>query len=406
MADTKISALAAGTPAALNDQLPIARAGANKALTVQDVLTALSLLAAGAPGQPGDLLLATRAGVAESLKIDDILSLAPKRNYLDNGGFEINQRGVASYALTNALAYGGVDRWAFKMAGTAQGAAVQQVGTGFTGCPFRLRLARTAASAQVGVLSATQLIETIDATRLAGKAVTLFWRALAGANLSSAGGVMGVKIDYGTGGDQGMASFDAGTWTGQANLVNNTSALTGAAATYSRTVNVPATATEIAVTFNFTPTGVAGADDSIVVTDAWLVEGTNPPNNYGQDPFAVQMLRCQRFLPVLSAALGTERIDGSALSTTSSVPQVRFHVRARRAVTSIQVSALADFTVFAWKNSGNVAPTAIALNSGAAGMATLNITTTAGAPTLAAGDPMSLVSANANAFILFLGAEL
>jgi hypothetical protein len=89
--------LAAYSPAAaaLTDILHTARAGVAGKLTVQDVLTAISLLTAAAPAQAGDILAVTRAGVAKSLLVDDLLSLAPKRNYLDNGGFEINQRGTS-----------------------------------------------------------------------------------------------------------------------------------------------------------------------------------------------------------------------------------------------------------------------------------------------------------------------
>jgi hypothetical protein len=442
MADTKISALAAGTPAQATDVVPIARAGLNKSLTVADILAgisnfpgvspaaltdllaairggvgktltvsdllaAISLLAASAPAQPGDIILANRAGAAVRLLVDDVLSLAPKRNFLDNGSFDVNQRGVVTYNLTNALAYGSVDRWAAKMAGTAQGVLVWQQPSSFTGVPNRVRLARNAASAQLGALSFTEVIETIDATKLAGKTVTLFWRAIAGANLSSAGSLMNVAVAYGTGADQGLASFDAGTWTGQANALNTTQAIAPGGGAFSKTFAMPATATEIAVTFGFTPTGAAGADDSIYVADAWLVEGSNPPNNFAPDPYALQLMRCQRFLPVWSAALGTgDRVDGYATSTTSSFPRFDFKVQPRKAPTGIQVSAFGDFTVFAWKNSGNFAPTNLIFSTAGVNHSQLTATTTAGSPTLAAGDPTSLLMANANAKIIWTGAEL
>jgi hypothetical protein len=444
MADTKISSLTSGAPAQLTDEAPVrrgsgnnkltvqqimdaaallaafspaaatltdilhtARAGVAGKLTVQDVLTAISLLTAAAPAQAGDILAVTRAGVAKSLLVDDLLSLAPKRNYLDNGGFEINQRGNLTQALTTAYAYGSVDRWAFKMATSAAGSAIQQVPSGVQGYPARLRLVRTGGSALTGALSTAQVIETTDATRLAGKTVTLFWKAQAGAQFSPASSLMGVQVTYGTGTDEGLASFDAGTWTGQANALSTTQAITTTPTYYSKTFAMPATATEIAAVFSFTPTGTAGADDALYLIDAWFVEGSNPPNNYGQDPSALQLLRCQRFLPVINAIAGTGgRWDGFATSATTFFPRLDFAVQTRKNPTGLTLSAASDFTGFAWRTNGSGAATGVAFSTANTRNAQLTVTVGAGAPTIAAGDAVSLLLANANGRIMMTGAEM
>lgn len=407
MGDSTISGLAVGNPAQLGDLAPVARGGLNKKLTVQQLLDAAGLAAAGGSAVTTDLLLSNRAGVAQSLTVDNILSLAPKQNWLDNTGFELNQRRSAGNGLTTAYAYGPVDRWAFKMATAAAGLAVQQA-NGATGEPYRVRLNRTAGSALVNPLSMVQILETVDVTKLQGKTMCLVWKAQASANYSPAGSLMGIRVDWGTGTDQGLASYDAGTWTGQANLLNVTQAITAGPVFYYRQITIPATATELAVQFNFTPTGVAGADDSLYMYHVGLFEGTNPPNNFAADPYPIQQFRCQRHLAVWSAAKGTgARLQAFASNNTTFNPIVNFKVPLRAAPTNISVSSPADFLIYNYKTGGAAfAPTGIVFNAAGENDSLLAVSITAGSPVTAIGDGGILFPANTNATIIWTGSEL
>ena len=60
------------------------------------------------------------------------------RNKIINGAMQIAQRG-ATYALTNSVAYGSVDRWAVYQVGTANGVA-NQVASGLTGFQYALKI--------------------------------------------------------------------------------------------------------------------------------------------------------------------------------------------------------------------------------------------------------------------------
>jgi hypothetical protein len=121
MADLKISALGAGTPAALADALPIARSGSSLKLTVQEVLTALTLLASGAPAVATDEFLSVRAGVAQKLTLQNVLQLlganSARRNILIGGNFDTNPWQDGTSYVSPASGSYTADMWQFTNSG-------------------------------------------------------------------------------------------------------------------------------------------------------------------------------------------------------------------------------------------------------------------------------------------------
>lgn len=210
------------------------------------------------------------------------------RNRLLNGGMRIVQR-ATSYALTTSWAYGSVDRWAFVQPTAANGVA-NQVASGLTGFSAALKLGRNAAGTQTNALQMAQVLESINSIPMQGQTVTLSFYAKAGANFS--GAYLNAVLYSGTGSDQGVSIL--GSWTGGASLINVNQTLTTSWVRYSATVAVPATVTQLAVSFSYTPTGTAGADDSVYITGVQLEIGaTTTP--FEVLPFSSEIALCQRY---------------------------------------------------------------------------------------------------------------
>lgn len=406
MGDSTILHLAGGGPATLADAVPIGRAGTpnvTRSLTVQNLLDAAGVLPSGSPAALTDILHAVRSNAAIAITVADLLALGYRRNYVDNGNFEVNQRNIASYALTTSLAYGSVDRWAFAQATAAAGVAQVQ-SSSLVGFRNRLRLARNAGATSTGAITAVQIFETSEITPLQGKQVCLSWRALAGAQFSAAGSGMGVLADTGTGSDQSLASYAAGSWTGQAHTLpaSNVTINAGAWAQYFKTFTMPATATQLAAQFGFSPTGTAGADDAMYITGVRLDEGAVPPTITTPEPYSAQLARCQRSLPALGLNTG-ERLLGFGINGTSGAVNFPYKARTRVAPTGVAVSANADWNLYNAASAANVAITGFSVSSVGVDSGNIAIAVASG---LSAGALITLFPVNANGLLLLTGAEL
>jgi hypothetical protein len=122
--------------------------------------------------------------------------------------------------------------------------------------------------------------------------------------------------------------------------------------------------------------------------------------------YGLELAMCQRYLPVMNYGGGGDRFLSPATSTTASVITVPFFVQPRVAPTGATVSNPAHFTLYNYANGTSGTPTAITFSVGGLANASLSITTTAGSPTLAAGNPVALYPSSASALILFTGCEL
>jgi len=119
-----------------------------------------------------------------------------------------------------------------------------------------------------------------------------FWAA-AGANYS--GGALTVQVVSGTGNNQSAASLVAGTWAGQANIINATQQLTAGMVRYSFTGVVPVNCTQLAVLLGFTPgAAAASADDSISFMGLQFEAGS-VASDYERRDAQVELEICQRY---------------------------------------------------------------------------------------------------------------
>jgi hypothetical protein len=205
----------------------------------------------------------------------------PFRNLLIGGDASTNpwQRGTSVSPFISGTSSYTADRWVAWGANVTSSLTVSQASSGLTGFPYAFRVQRTAANADTGVLGLAQVVESVNVKAYQGKTLTLSFQARAGANFSASGNALSVNIATGTGTDEGSAAFVAGTWTG---YVANTSTktLTTSWQTFTVSITVPTGANELAVSFSYTPSGTAGANDNFDLAEVEL-------DAYGASSFEV-----------------------------------------------------------------------------------------------------------------------
>jgi hypothetical protein len=230
----------------------------------------------------------TFSGFSSSAAQYGVLAEAAGDPTFNSVAWQINMVAPSAYTADRFIGWG---------ANVASSATVSKVSSGLTGFPSAFRLQRSAGNADTGVLGVAQIIETINVQPFQGKTLTLSFQARAGANFSAASNALTVNLATGTGTDEGSAAFIAGTWTGQS---NNTSAktLTTSFQTFTATITVPSGATELAVSFSYTPTGTAGSNDYVDLAAIELDSGG--ATTFEALPADVVKMRCRRYAIVAS----------------------------------------------------------------------------------------------------------
>jgi hypothetical protein len=241
-----------------------------------------------------------------------------------------------------------------------------------------------------------QCFESVNSIPFAGKTVTLSFYARAGANYSDTSNLLTTQWVWGTGTDQNL--YLAG-YTGQTNISATTSVtLTTTWQRFTITGTVGATATEIALNFNYGGVGTAGANDYFEVTGVQMEVGSvaTPFKTYAAT-IQEELAACRRYLPALvgnAAEVGV----GMAFQTNAGLAYIKFDTVARVAPTGI--TATGNWRWYAL-NTGTVA--GVGFNAanvyGASLTSNTNYTITAGQATRLYGDDSS-------ATILFTGCEL
>ena len=214
------------------------------------------------------------------------------RNLVHNGDFKIAQRGTSG-ALTSTVSYLSLDRWAATQLGTANG-VLAQVTAGLTGFQYAAKIGRNSGAVTTGNIYAQQAFETINSVPYQGQTVTLSFYAKAGANYS--GGALTSSVYTGTGTDQAVSSM--GSWTGVATPLTSGFTLTTSWQRFTIMGTIASTATQIGISFNWTPTGTAGADDNVYITGVQLEQGSlASPFEYR--PIGAELDLCLRYYQAL-----------------------------------------------------------------------------------------------------------
>jgi hypothetical protein len=208
------------------------------------------------------------------------------KNRLINPAMSIWQRGTSISVGSASYTYT-ADR--FKTYSANSATTVSQNTSVPSGFQYSLKLQRPNANTGTSGLSSVQMIESSNCFDLAGQSVTLSFWAKAGANYS--GGNLTVQVLSGTVADQ---TGDPYAWTGLSAPVNTTQAITTTWTRYSFTGTISSSALEIATAISFTPTGTAGADDSIYITGVQLEKGSTA-TSFDYRPYGTELALCQRY---------------------------------------------------------------------------------------------------------------
>jgi hypothetical protein len=192
------------------------------------------------------------------------------QNFCINGSMDFWQRGTS---VSGAGINYGADRWqVYRSAAVTGGTFSRQDGTG-AGFTYAYRMQRDSGSTLVNSLFLTTNFETSISRNLQGQFLTLSFWARKGANYSPTVG-SAARILGGTGTDQTISNG----YTGQTDLANldiNSPNITTSWARYSVTTSaaIANTITQIGLSFSFTPTGTAGAEDFIEISGVKLEIG-------------------------------------------------------------------------------------------------------------------------------------
>jgi len=214
-----------------------------------------------------------------------------RRNLLINGGFDVWQAGAGGSASIAGTAsrVRTADCWWAVRATSATGYTVsQQTGTVNR---YALKWQRDNANASTAVMYLAQSLETANVVRLKrGTPPTCYlsFYAKSGANYS--GGNLTVDVVRGTGSDENVLD----TYTGATTLATLAQAITGTMTRYSVSVPIDTSTNELGVRFSWTPSGVAGADDSVTLENVQL-EVASAATDFEYLPFDDTLRRCMRY---------------------------------------------------------------------------------------------------------------
>ncbi len=327
-------------------------------------------------------------------------SLASFRNLIINGDFCIFQRNVT----TAADDVYHMDRWyALNQSGSA---AIAQMNDSEDGQPHNIRLTQPDVSAKrIGM---AQIIEARNCKHTRGNEVCLSARICSSASqpinyaiLEWTGSADSVTSDVVA--DWTNASFAAGAFFAASNVsVLATGNTTPSAGVWQ---DIGAATGTVSSSMNnlivlFWTQDVFAQSETLEIGLVQLEVGSSA-TAFEYRPMQLELALCLRYLPVTVLGGGPSSIC-QALSGTSAITAVAFNVPARVAPTSVSVSATSDFRITNSTGSGFTV-SSISLNNASTCTARLDLGT---ANVLIAGNATLLYGNNANARLMFNGAEL
>lgn len=327
------------------------------------------------------------------------------KNLLDNGNFNISQRGTTTVSSITTTATYLQDRWAVS-AGTSTSSSIGNTTSSLpTDFANAVQVQRT--SGQTGVVNVCLLqeIPTADIKGVAGQPVTLSFYALAGSNFSAASSALVAQVTTGTGTDEGLATWLTG-FAGAASAIptaNRTVTLTTSWQRFAVTGTLSSTATEAVVNLCFTPVGTAGTNDYFQVTGVQLERGT-VATNFEWRSITTETPRVQRYAyRIAETATITPRAACHVTSANSvMVCPIWFPVTMRTAPTATYVAGFAGFTTTA--ETTRTACSALAIDDSVVFVNATNVgfaKCTLTSSTIAVGLSMTLVDNSGSGSMLF-----
>lgn len=250
-------------------------------------------------------------------------------NLVINGDFQIWQRGAGGSAAFTAIAGGTTlytaDRWQCQVAGGGGSGAFSQI-AGATSGSYVMKVQVTAGNSSTAGMTIASSLTRDMCIGAAGNKITVSFKAYKGANYSATADALGVQLYSGTGtSDQSIFT----TYTGAALELNQTATLTGTLTQFSYTTAsaLGSTVTQLAISFLYSPTGTAGADDAFYITDV-QVEISPQATPFQRRSFEWELNACQAFFnksfnysvaPAQNAGTGTGEYSFTIFNGAGSV---------------------------------------------------------------------------------------
>jgi hypothetical protein len=251
------------------------------------------------------------------------------KNALINGGFDIWQRGTS---ITGASKRYTADRWSiYAGSGGSQSSSytlTRQSTSDTTNLPFIqycARFQRNSGSTSAQGFYFAQSFETVNSIPLAGQAVTISFYARKGANYSPTSSLLNIQVTSDTGTDQYFSDYSVYN-----DAISESATLTTTWQRFSYSGTFATNANEIAVMFNATPTGTAGANDYFEVTGVQLELGSQAtPFARAGGSIGGELALCQRYYWRMATGAANPLGNGSAYSSSHVQLIVQFPVTMR-----------------------------------------------------------------------------
>ena len=300
----------------------------------------VALLAVGSDGQT----LVADSSTSTGLRYQTIVN----RNNAINGAMDIWQRGTSFNSFGGTSVYT-ADRYYAYRGGLAAGLTVSRQVTGDTtnlpNIQYATRIQRDSGNTSTAQILFLSDWESVNSIPLAGQTVTFSFYARAGANYSATSNAFSGILVTGTGTDQALRTV----YTGTTNAISVASTLTTTWQRFQGTATLAATATQIGLNFNFTPTGTAGANDYVDVTGV-QVELGSVATKFQRNGATIQgeFAACQRYYFRASGSSNSDNygtMSGFGLATGTSGVSVAYQlpVTMRTGATSIDYANLSVY---------------------------------------------------------------
>lgn len=284
-------------------------------------------------------------------------------NVLDNGNFNIAQRGTTAVSSITTSAKYLWDRWA-AYSGASTSLTLTDVTTTLpAGFSHAAQIQRD--SAQVGTANPflVQEIPTADVLPLAGQQVTLSFWMRKGANFSGPGNITIVKMTTGTGTDEGLATLISG-WAGAATPLLQAPVVTANWQRFSFTATLGATATEAAVQIGWLPISSAGANDYLQVTGVQLELG-QVASNFEWRSAPLELAKVQAYAYGITDGAATVRYGNCQVITANTTAVCGIQLpRQMRAVPTLTIGTAASFGLTSATGSALTCTNLVATTSG------------------------------------------
>ena len=278
------------------------------------------------------------------------------KNAVFNSGYDVFQRTTApttGITVTGNILYT-LDRWmSWTQSGGGSCITSQQATGDTTNLPFVrycARFRRATSNTDTGTLVFGQSLENTDSARFIGQTVCFSFYARKGANYSATSNLLNATLYSNTTTDAGLNTVISGA----AGPISINATLTSTWQRFQGTATVSATATQLAVGFNFTPTGTALAADYFEVTGVQLELGSvaTPFAKMGAGTIQSELAACQRYY--YNVGVGTNKPLGISIndSTTITYVDVYAPVTMRTAPTIVQTTGASYYLIAGANQTG------------------------------------------------------